>query len=150
MLRWKSAENNKDMPFFKRKQERSGRLDELEAHVKKIRRIAKEEPNGAYALQSFLIEDGYWERQETALQAQHELEVTKKKGPQEPPSPAIPPAAPPAAPEAGVVTSASIEHAAPRTEDEAILEAELQRYLARIAEETEPDPDSDDYDRYER
>jgi hypothetical protein len=130
------------MPFFKRKQERSVRLEELEAHVQKIRKLAAEDPNPAGALQSFLIEDGYWERQEVALQAQ-EQPAPEKTPPAigKPPPPKTPPAA---APEAGMVTAASLD-SPPRTEDEAMLEAELQRYLAKIAEETEPDEDLPSY-----
>ena len=141
MVPQQSAEN-KGMPFFKRKQERSVRLDELEAHVRKIRKIAAEDPNGASALQSFLIEDGYWERQEVALQAQEQpIPETKPTKAKQPPT---------AAPEAGVVTAGKVEQSPPRPEDEAMLEAELQRYLERIAEETEPDPDSTYYKDYDR
>ena len=140
MVPQESAEN-KGMPFFKRKQERSVRLDELEAHVRKIRKIAAEDPNGAGALQSFLIEDGYWERQEVALQAQEQpIPQTKPIGTKQSPT----------APEAGAVTAGKVEQSRPRPEDEAMLEAELQRYLERIAEETEPDPDSEHYNDYDR
>jgi hypothetical protein len=124
------------MPFFKKKPERSTRLEELEAHVRNIRRIAAEDPKGASALQSFLIEDGYWERAAVELEAQEQPQAGPAKPPVAKPSP-VP------APEANVVTAATVEHARPRSEEEAMLEAELQRYLARIAEETAPDPDEE-------
>jgi hypothetical protein len=121
------------MPFFKKKQERTGRIEELEAHVRNIRRIAAEDPKGAGALQSFLIEDGYWDSAAAALQAQHAPEAAAKPPPpvqrQAPPSP-------PAPAEAAATP-------APSSEDEAMLEAELQRYLARMAGESASDDDAD-------
>ncbi len=123
------------MPIFKRNQVRSGRIEVLAAHVKEMRRIAAEDPQGASALESFLMEDGTWEGQA--------FEATEKAPPQKMP-PGKQPAA--AASQGSVVTGQT----QPLSEDEAMLEAELQRYLSRIAEEAAPDADStyggDDHD----
>jgi hypothetical protein len=135
------------MPLFKRRPERSNRIEELEAHVRNIRRIAAEDPKGAGALQSFLIEDGYWERTAVELEAQADPQG-RTAHPNQPPSAQPPRSVQPqphhaSPPEARMVTAETVEHVQPRSEEEAILEAELQRYLARIAEESAPDPDDE-------
>jgi hypothetical protein len=151
------------MALFKKKQERDTRIEELEAHVRNIRRIAAEDPKGAGALQSFLIEDGYWDSQAAAVEAGQKPEPMPVK-PDLPSSqmpevvkhvPAPAPAQTPTpAPEAGMVTAETVDSLAPRSEAEAMLEAELQRYLARIAEETTPDANSlyeeDEEDEFNR
>jgi hypothetical protein len=131
------------MPFFKKKPERSTRLEELEAHVRNIRRIAAEDPKGAGALQSFLIEDGYWESPAELRAQAHPAPETGQPphpAPARPTESRQPPASPP---EANMVTAETVDHVQPRSEEEAMLEAELQRYLARVAEETAPDPDEE-------
>jgi hypothetical protein len=140
------------MPFFKKKPERSTRIEELEAHVRNIRRIAAEDPKGAGALQSFLIEDGYWDQAAADLEAQAQTRTSaaqpgQSRHPQPPQpgrmQPAQPMQRPATSPEANMVTAETVEHVQPRSEEEAMLEAELQRYLARIAEESAPDPDEE-------
>jgi hypothetical protein len=140
------------MPFFKKKPERSTRLEELEAHVRNIRRIAAEDPKGAGALQSFLVEDGYWDQAAADLEAQAQTRTGlahpgQSRNPQPPQparmQPAQPTQRPATSPEANIVTAETVEHVQPRSEEEAMLEAELQRYLARIAEESAPDPDEE-------
>jgi hypothetical protein len=152
------------MPFFKKKEDRSVRIEELEAHVRNIRRIAAEDPKGAGALQSFLVEDGFWDSKAAELEARSEAEHPAPQKP--PPQPKHPPAPAPEAhhsapagppvkhpthsPEANMVTAQNVEQLQPLSEDEAMLEAELKRYLERIAEETEPDDDSAYMDEYRR
>jgi hypothetical protein len=148
------------MPFFKRKEDRAVRIEQLQAHVRNIRRIAAEDPKGAGALQSFLVEDGFWDEKAAALEALHAEEnpAPQKQPPQAKhpaPSPAQsqpPPAKRPPAheTEARMVTAENVQRTEPLNEDEALLEAELKRYLERIAEETEPDPDSPYTDDYAR
>jgi hypothetical protein len=130
------------MPFFKKKQVRSGRIDELQAHVKNIRRIAAEDPNGADALQSFLIEDSSWDRAASILEAQNKAAGKLPTPRRELPGP----------PQAKTVKPANMESSKPPpSEDEAMLQAELHRYLNRIAEDTTPNADGDaEYEEYQR
>jgi len=127
------------MPFFKKKQIRSDRIDELEAHVKNIRRIAAEDPNGVDALQSFLIEDSSWDLGAPVQEARDKTAGTPSAHRPEPP-------------QSQMVTAADVDQpkAAPG-EDEAMLQAELERYLNRMAEEATPDPNADaEYEEYQR
>lgn len=130
------------MPFFKKKQVHSDRIDELQAHVKNIRRIAAEDPNGAGALQSFLIEDSSWDRAASILEAQDKAAGKPPTPRRELPGP----------PQAKAVKSANVESLQPPpSEDEAMLQAELQRYLNRITEDATPKPDAEEeYEDFQR
>lgn len=110
------------MPLFKRKDDHDEKLADLEARVRAIRHNPGPEADGsARSLQSFLMEDDRW------------LSDSAQAGAPSPePAPVIEPTAPRAA-----------EERAPSA-DEAMLVAELQRYLSRIEEDTKPETDSGD------
>jgi len=110
------------MPLFKRKDDHDEKLAELEAKVRAIRQSAGTEADGsARSLQSFLMEDDRW------------LSDSAQAGAPSPqPTPVHEPTTPGDAEERGAA------------EDEAMLAAELQRYLSRIDDDTKPDTSSDD------
>ena len=111
------------MPLFKRKDDHDEKLAELEAKVRAIRNSAGTEADGsARTLQSFLMEDDRW------------LSDTAQVGA---PSPQ-----PASATEPTTPSEADQREA---TQDEAMLVAELQRYLSRIEEGTKPGTDSGDW-----
>jgi hypothetical protein len=109
------------MPLFKKKSGRdhSGRLQELEAHVRRVRELSAEEARAPGTLQSFLMEDGHagWEAPDPSLAATPAQEAVRQ------PASEI------------VSTPERAEPSVSQSEDEAMLEAALQRYLARMAGE---------------
>lgn len=110
------------MPLFKRKDDHDEKLAELEAQVRYIREHAGTESDGsARTLNSFLMEDDRW------------LSDSDRPGAAQPES------APKAEP-----TATRAEEPSKPSEDEAMLVAELERYLSRIEEDTKPDANSGD------
>jgi hypothetical protein len=109
------------MPLFKKKseQDHAGRLQELEAHVKRVRQLSAEEARAPGTLRSFLMEDGHYGMEPDDLRADAPL---ADAGGVDSPSQV------PATPE-------PTEPSRRQSEDEAMLEAALQRYLARMAGE---------------
>ena len=122
------------MPFFKKKQPiRSDRIEELQAHVRNIRRIAAEDPRGPAALESFLLEDDSWDPREPGARPSEAPEAPARSEPRD---------SGPEQSQAGSSGPAAVEGS---REDEEMLQAELQRYLARLAEENAPRSDDADY-----
>jgi hypothetical protein len=110
------------MPLFKRKDDHDEKLAELEAKVKAIRHNSGTEADGsARTLQSFLMEDDRW--------------LSGSAQPGSPSSRPTPVAEP---------TATGDDSTPSPSEDEAMLVAELERYLSRIDEDTKPDADSSD------
>jgi hypothetical protein len=109
------------MPLFKKKseQDHAGRLQELEAHVKRVRQLSAEEARAPGTLRSFLMEDGHYGMEQEDLRA--DAPLADAGGVDSPPQVQATPEPP--------------EPSRSKSEDEAMLEAALQRYLARMAGE---------------